>query len=92
MKKKIVLIIGGVRGIGKVMFKVFVKEGYNVLVNFNKLENEVKELYIILNEKNFFVKFFKVNILNREDVEDMVDYCIKEFGGLDVFVNNVGVS
>ncbi|HGM3259141.1 TPA: SDR family oxidoreductase, partial [Clostridioides difficile] len=29
---------------------------------------------------------------NREDVENMVDYCIKEFGGLDVLVNNAGVS
>lgn len=74
------------------MSKAFAKEGYNVLVNFNKSENEAKELYTILNEKNFSVKLFKANISNREDVEDMVDYCIKEFGGLDVLVNNAGVS
>lgn len=92
MKKKTVLITGGARGIGKAMSKAFAKEGYNVLVNFNKSENEAKELYTILNEKNFSVKLFKADISNREDVEDMVDYCIKEFGGLDVLVNNVGVS
>ncbi|HBF2005295.1 TPA: SDR family oxidoreductase [Clostridioides difficile] len=92
MKKKTVLITGGVRGIGKAMSKAFAKEGYNVLVNFNKSENEAKELYTILNEKNFSVKLFKADISNREAVEDMVDYCIKEFGGLDVLVNNAGVS
>ena len=92
MKKKTVLITGGARGIGKAMSKAFAKEGYNVLVNFNKSENEAKELYTILNEKNFSVKLFKANISNREDVEDMVDYCIKEFGGLDVLVNNDYVS
>ena len=92
MKKKTVLITGGARGIGKAMSKAFAKEGYNVLVNFNKSENEAKELYTILNEKNFSVKLFKANISNREDVEDMVDYCIKEFGGLDVLLNNAGVS
>ncbi|HBF1026477.1 TPA: SDR family oxidoreductase [Clostridioides difficile] len=92
MKKKTVLITGGARGIGKAMSKAFAKEGYNVLVNFNKSENEAKELYTILNEKNFSVKLFKADISNREDVEDMVDYCIKEFGGLDVLVNNAGVS
>ncbi|HCU2818246.1 TPA: SDR family oxidoreductase [Clostridioides difficile] len=92
MKKKTVLITGGARGIGKAMSKAFAKEGYNVLVNFNKSENEAKELYTILNEKNFYVKLFKADISNREDVEDMVDYCIKEFGGLDVLVNNAGVS
>lgn len=74
------------------MSKAFAKEGYNVLVNFNKSENGAKELYTILNEKNFSVKLFKADISNREDVEDMVDYCIKEFGGLDVLVNNAGVS
>lgn len=92
MKKKTVLITGGARGIGKAMSKAFAKEGYNVLVNFNKSENEAKELYTILNEKNFSVKLFKSDISNREDVENMVDYCIKEFGGLDVLVNNAGVS
>lgn len=92
MKKKTVLITGGARGIGKAMSKAFAKEGYNVLVNFNKSENEAKELYTILNEKNFSVKLFKADISNREDVENMVDYCIKEFGGLDVLVNNAGVS
>lgn len=49
-------------------------------------------MYTILNEKNFSVKLFKADISNREDVENMVDYCIKEFGGLDVLVNNAGVS
>ncbi|EQK03483.1 TPA: SDR family oxidoreductase [Clostridioides difficile] len=92
MKKKTVLITGGARGIGKAMSKAFAKEGYNVLVNFNKSENEAKELYTILNEKNFSVKLFKADISNREYVENMVDYCIKEFGGLDVLVNNAGVS
>ncbi|MDM9942324.1 SDR family oxidoreductase [Clostridioides difficile] len=92
MKKKTVLITGGAKGIGKAMSKAFAKEGYNVLVNFNKSENGAKELYTILNEKNFSVKLFKADISNREDVEDMVDYCIKEFGGLDVLVNNAGVS
>ncbi|HBF4863728.1 TPA: 3-oxoacyl-ACP reductase FabG, partial [Clostridioides difficile] len=92
MKKKTVLITGGARGIGKAMSKAFAKEGYNVLVNFNKSENEAKELYTRLNEENFSIKLFKADVSNREDVENMVDYCIKEFGGLDVLVNNAGIS
>ncbi|WP_246927023.1 elongation factor P 5-aminopentanone reductase [Clostridioides difficile] len=92
MKKKTVLITGGARGIGKAMSKAFAKEGYNVLVNFNKSENEAKELYTRLNEENFSLKLFKADVSNREDVENMVDYCIKEFGGLDVLVNNAGIS
>ncbi|EII6787260.1 SDR family oxidoreductase, partial [Clostridioides difficile] len=51
-----------------------------------------KELYTRLNEENFSIKLFKADVSNREDVENMVDYCIKEFGGLDVLVNNAGIS
>ncbi|KPI50727.1 3-ketoacyl-ACP reductase [Clostridioides difficile] len=92
MKNKTVLITGGSRGIGKALSKAFAKEGYNVLINFNKSENEAKELYTILNEKNFSVKLFKADVSNREDVENMMDYCVKEFGGLDILVNNAGIS
>lgn len=92
MKNKTVLITGGSRGIGKALSKAFAKEGYNVLINFNKSENEAKELYTILNEKNFSVKLFKADVSNRENVENMMDYCVKEFGGLDVLVNNAGIS
>ncbi|MCC0630753.1 MULTISPECIES: elongation factor P 5-aminopentanone reductase [unclassified Clostridioides] len=92
MKNKTVLITGGSRGIGKAMSKAFAKEGYNVLINFNKSESEAKELFTILNEKNFSVKLFKADVSNREDVENMIDYCVKEFGGLDVLVNNAAIS
>ncbi|MCC0631587.1 MULTISPECIES: elongation factor P 5-aminopentanone reductase [unclassified Clostridioides] len=89
---KTVLVTGGSRGIGRAISKTFAKDGYNVLINFNKSENEAKELYTVLNEKGFSVKLFKANISNREEVENMIDYCIKEFGGLDVLINNAGIS
>lgn len=89
---KTVLVTGGSRGIGKAISKTFAKDGYNVLINFNKSENEVKELYTVLEEKGFSVKLFKADISNREEVENMIDYCIKEFGGLDVLINNAGIS
>ncbi|MCC0701663.1 SDR family oxidoreductase [Clostridioides sp. ES-S-0049-02] len=89
---KTVLVTGGSRGIGRAISKIFAKNGYNVLINFNKSENEAKELYTVLNEKGFSVKLFKANISNREEVENMIDYCIKEFGGLDVLINNAGIS
>ncbi|UWD50209.1 SDR family oxidoreductase [Clostridioides difficile] len=89
---KTVLVTGGSRGIGKALSKTFAKDGYNVLINFNKSENEAKELYTVLEEKGFSVKLFKADISNREEVENMIDYCIKEFGGLDVLINNAGIS
>lgn len=89
---KTVLVTGGSRGIGKAISKTFAKDGYNVLINFNKSENEAKELYTVLDEKGFSVKLFKADISNREEVENMIDYCIKEFGGLDVLINNAGIS
>ncbi|NMS90965.1 SDR family oxidoreductase [Clostridioides difficile] len=92
MKNKTVLITGGARGIGKAMSEAFAKEGYNVLINFNKSENEAKELQTKLSEKNLSVKLFKADVSNREEVEQMIEYCVKEFSGLDVLINNAGIS
>lgn len=92
MINKTVLITGGARGIGKAMSEAFAKEGYNVLINFNKSEDEANELYTKLSEKNSYVKLFKADVSNRVEVENMIDYCVKEFGGLDVLVNNAGIS
>ncbi len=92
MINKTVLITGGARGIGKAMSEAFAKEGYNVLINFNKSEDEANELYTKLSEKNSYVKLFKADVSNRVEVENMIDYCVKVFGGLDVLVNNAGIS
>ena len=42
--KKTVLITGGSRGIGRAIARLFAKNNYNVVINYNKSEEEAKSL------------------------------------------------
>lgn len=94
MKKqnKVVLITGASRGIGKAIAEKFAKEGFNVVLNYNKSEdlamNLVKEL-----EQQYGVEVVPIqaDISNYEQVEKLVLDSLKCFKKIDVLVNNAGI-
>ena len=92
MNKKTVLITGASRGIGRATAILFAKNGYNVLINYNKSEKEAKELFDTLSSEGYSVRIFKADVSKRSEVNLMVNYCIGEFGKIDVLVNNAGIS
>ncbi|MBU5306675.1 SDR family oxidoreductase [Clostridioides mangenotii] len=91
-KNKTVLITGSSRGIGSNMAEKFAKEGYNVLINYNKSKENAEELYNKLKSEGLSVEAFKADVSKRDEVEAMFEYCLKEFGDLDILINNAGVA
>ncbi len=89
---KTVLITGGSRGIGKACVLEFCEKGYNVLIGYNSSETKAKELKDSLLSKGYNVRIFKCDISKKEEANAIVDYCVKEFNGIDVLVNNAGIS
>lgn len=89
---KTVLVTGGARGIGKEVVKIFAQNGYNVLVNYNQSSKMAEILCDNLNKQGFNVKSFKANVANRDEVNNMIKYCLDEFKSIDVIVNNAGIT
>lgn len=89
---KTVLVTGAARGIGKEIAKIFAKNKYNVLINYNKSSKMAEITANKLIEQGYNVKIFKADVSNRTEVNNMITYCIKEFGSLDVVVNNAGIT
>ena len=87
-----VIITGASKGIGRAMAESFAEERYNVLINYNHSQNEANSLYENLKEKGFSVRTFKADVSKRSEVDSMVDYCIKNFGGVDILINNAGIA
>ena len=85
---KTILVTGGSRGIGRAIVEKFAKEGYNVVLNYNK--SEYAALDIAKQHKN--VEIFKANVSNPKDVEAMVNFAEEKFKKIDVLVNNAGIS
>ena len=93
LKDKVTIITGGTRGIGLATAKAFLKEGAIVIVCGSKDET-VKVALEELNKEfpDSTIRGISPNLKSYEDVETKFDSVLKEFGRLDVLINNAGVS
>ena len=89
---KTVLVTGGSRGIGKCIVENLAKEGYNVVLNYNKSEKQAKEIKKELEDKGYKVEIFKADVSKREDVKKLVKFTINKFENVDVLINNAGIA
>ena len=92
MEKRTVLVTGASRGIGKAIATLFAENNYNVLINYNKSEEEAMNLYNNLKSKGYSVDVYKADVSKKEEVNMMINYCIGKFEKIDVLINNAGIS
>ena len=90
--KKVVLITGGTRGIGKSIAEKFAKEGYNLVLNYVSNNTQVKELDDYFKNFGVEVLIVKADVSNFEECESMVKQAIDKFSRIDVLVNNAGIT
>ena len=87
LKDKAIIITGSSRGIGKTMAKRFAEFGAKLIISSRKIEACLKVEKEIKEEGGIaFSK--KCNISNKNDCEDLIEYCIEKYGSLDVMVCN----
>ena len=66
-----VLVTGGARGIGKEIATRLAKEGYNVMLNYNKSKKQAEEIKKELQGKGFSIEICKADVSKREEVKKM---------------------
>lgn len=87
LKNKKILITGATGGIGHSLVKKFYDLGSTILAtgtNENKLDNLQKEF------KNIKIKAFKLD--QHLEIEKFIDTCNSELAGIDVLINNAGIT
>lgn len=93
MAEKVVLVTGSSRGIGRATIIEFASKGYNVVINYNKAKEEANELKkYVENKFNVNVLVIEADVSNEKAVVNMIEHIIKEFGRIDVVVNNAGIA
>lgn len=93
MNKKVALVTGSNRGIGKACVKAFASAGVNVIINYCHHEEEAETLKKEIEEEyDVEALVIKCDVSNEEEVENMVNKIIDHFGGIDILVNNAGVA
>lgn len=91
LKDRVALITGAGSGIGEATARRFASEGAKVVlndINTAGLEKVAREL----SEKGARLLVVEGNVVNKSDVETMVEKTLKEFGRIDILINNAGIN
>jgi NAD(P)-dependent dehydrogenase (short-subunit alcohol dehydrogenase family) len=91
LKDKVAIVTGGSQGIGRAIAIAFAAEGAAVVVaarNLSKLQETVAAIKL----KGGRAKAVQTDLSDEKQIEHMVAETIKEYGRIDVLVNNSGVA
>ena len=87
-----ILVTGGSRGIGKGIVQALSTQGFNVILNYNKSEENAKQIQQELIQKGYKIEIFKADVSNLKEVQNMIDFVISKFNTIDILINNAGIS
>lgn len=86
-----VVITGGTSGMGKSAVKLFLKEGWQVMIA-DMNEDAGTAMIGDLKEQGYpDVYFCKCNVAKEEDVKKLYEYTMEMLGGTDSVINNAGI-
>ncbi len=93
MNRKVVLITGASRGIGRSTAIKYAQNNYNVVINYNNSYDKARELgdYLV-STYGIEVMIVKADVSNEVEVKDVIDKVIGKFGNIDVLVNNASIA
>ena len=90
--RKVVLITGGTRGIGKSVAERFAKEGYNLVLNYVSENTDIESIKNNFKEYGNEVLILKADVSKFDECENLVKETISKFGKIDVLVNNADIT
>lgn len=92
LKGRVAIVTGASQSIGKAVAMKFAAEGASVVVNY--FSNRVLAENVVAEIRGTGGKAFacKANVADEREVAVMVDSCIKEYGKIDILVNNAAID
>ena len=92
LPNKVILVTGGSRGIGANIVQELAKQGYTVIMNYNKSEEQANKIKNELEKSGIHIEIFKADISKRNEVKKLISFIIEKYGHIDVVINNAGIS
>jgi NAD(P)-dependent dehydrogenase (short-subunit alcohol dehydrogenase family) len=90
--KRVALVTGGTRGIGRGIAEALVDAGFDVAINGVRDINAAADTTLALEKRGAKVLYCRGDVSIAADRETVVDAVRDRFGRLDVLVNNAGVA
>ena len=92
LEGKNVIITGASRGIGKGIAEVFASQGANIAFTYLSSDKKAKALELELAANGCKAKGYKSDASNFKAAQQLAIDVIKDFGSIDVLVNNAGIT
>src|ERR671920_2436061 len=98
-KKRVLVITGSGKGIGRTIATEFAKAGYYVMINDLEQEEELKhtakEISKIINDNNnnnSKVAYVVGDVSEEQTAVALIEETVRRFGRIDVLINNAAIS
>jgi 3-oxoacyl-[acyl-carrier protein] reductase len=91
-KDKVVLVTGGSRGIGRAIALAFGRGGAQVVLSYAGNEAAANEAVGLIEQAGGKAKAMKSDVADTAACQSLVESVVKDFGRLDVLVNNAGIA
>lgn len=92
LKGKIALVTGGSRGIGASIVECLAKNGANVALTYVSSPEKAEEVAQRCAAHGVIARAYQSNAAVHADAEQLIQQVVSDFGGLDVLVNNAGIT
>ena len=90
--KKVALVTGSSRGIGRAVAAELARDGYAVCINYYERKDKADELVALLRAEGREAIAVQADVSKRSEVNAMVAQCERELGKITLLVNNAGVA
>lgn len=91
LRGKVAIVTGASSGLGVTFAEALAEAGANVVVAARRLER-LEEVANRLHRIGVRAKAARCDVTEPRDVESLVDATVKDFGRLDIIVNNAGLA
>lgn len=92
LEGKVAVVTGAARGIGKAIAIKFAQEGANIAFTDLAIDENAKQTEAEIAALGVQVKAYASNAANFDDTHQVVEAIVKDFGRIDVLVNNAGIT
>lgn len=90
LENKVAVVTGGSRGVGLELTKILLKQGAKVIICGRKQEGLDAARADLGETDNLLI--VQAHIAKEDDVTNLFDAAVNQFGRLDILINNVGMN
>lgn len=86
-RTKVALIIGGTGGIGSAACMQLANDGFDIIIHYNSNRDKAVAIQNEILNLGRKAEIFQADISDEEKTDELVNFCIRKFNQIDIFIN-----